>query len=300
MAAFGFATFPDPGSETRRPVSVDSEPAGSALLESEPVGSPADGIGPVALLPETVSGNEAVLTGRAVAFPRPANVSKARRYARADGTLLSFAVVNNRHRLRGFEGDRPFVSASVVKVMLLAAELKRLGRENLPLDPSTAQTMEAMITVSDNEAADEIYYREGDAGLNGVADRAGLANFSVAGHWGNAQITASDMARFMYGLDRNLTGPDAGWGKHFLASITEEQRWGIPEVVGPGWRIFFKGGWRQTELGELVHQVALLRHRSGVTSSLAVLSDGQASQTEAIEKIRRIASILFGAPPGNR
>ena len=165
------------------------------------------------------------------------------------------------------------------------------------MDPSTSQVLRAMITVSDNAAADVIYGRVGDEGLYEVADEAGLTSFSVAGYWANAQLTAVDMARFMRGLDRNLVGPRRGWARQQLASIVPDQSWGIPEAVGNGWRIWFKGGWRSTGLGEMVHQVALLRHSNGTVTSLAVLSDGQPSRVDAIEDIRRIAAILYGGVP---
>ncbi|MCB0829222.1 MAG: serine hydrolase, partial [Solirubrobacterales bacterium] len=232
-----------------------------------------------------------------VAYPSPPRVKKAQRYARSNDGLLSFAVIDDRNRLRGFEGNRKYVSASVVKVMLLAAELRRLRREGLDLDPLTSQVLEAMITVSDNNAADEIYYRVGDHGLNEVARKSGMDDFSVSGYWANARITAAGMARFMRGLGQNLPGVHGGWAKGLLASIADDQSWGIPEALGHEWRVFFKGGWRGTGLGEMVHQVALLRHRNGTKSSLAVLSDGQESQGEAMENVRRIATVLYGEPP---
>jgi beta-lactamase class A len=234
---------------------------------------------------------------REVAYPSPANVRQARRYASRDEGLLSFAVIDSDGNVSGFEGHRQYVSASVVKAMLLAAELRRLRREGLELDPLTKDVLSAMITVSDNIAADEIYYRVGDEGLYEVARKAGMEHFSVSGYWANAQLTAVDMARYMRRLDRNLTGPGADWARNQLRSIAPEQRWGIPEVVNADWQIHFKGGWRSTGLGEMVHQVALLRHAGGTVVSLAVLSDGQSSQGDAIEDIRRIAKKLFARPP---
>jgi beta-lactamase class A len=229
-------------------------------------------------------------------YPGPARIRKAVRYARKDEGFLSFAVIDSSGRMRGFEGHRQFVSASVVKAMLLAAELRRLSREGLELDPLTEEVLSAMITVSDNIAADEIYYRVGDEGLYKVARKAGMKDFSVSGYWANAQLTAVDMARFMRGLHRNLTGPYAKWARQLLTSIVPEQSWGIPEVVGSRWRTFFKGGWRSTGLGEMVHQVALLQHPNGTNVSLAILTDGQSSQGDAIEDIRQITKILFGRP----
>lgn len=221
-------------------------------------------------------------------------VRRATRYARRDEGPVSFALIDGRGRMRGFEQDRHFVSASVVKAMLLAAELRRLRAEGLEIDPVTASTLDSMITLSDNDAADVIYGRVGDAGLFEVAEEAGMSEFEVAGHWGNAELTAADTARFFRHLDRDLVGPYSGRAKELLNSVTTEQRWGIPAVAGDRWRPFFKGGWRSTDLGELVHQAALLEGAGNERISLAVMTDGQVSRTDAIADIEEITAILLG------
>lgn len=223
----------------------------------------------------------------------PEQLNAARRYARRRDGVVSFAVLDERG-LRGLEPHRQYVSASVVKAMLLAAELRRLRAEGRGLDPSTRAVLEAMITVSDNASADSIYYRVGDEGLGRVASAAGMKHFEVSGYWANAQITAADQARFFRALGRNLVGPHAGFARRLLGDIAEYQRWGIHAAVRPRWRVWSKGGWRTTGLGALVHQAAQVdsgRHRFG----LAVLTDGQPSQAYGEETIEGIARRLFAA-----
>jgi hypothetical protein len=194
--------------------------------------------------------------------------------------------------MRSAGGDQPYTSASVVKALLLAAELRRLEAEGAPLDATTQGKLRAMIAYSDNDAADAIYYRVGDAGLMTVAARAGMESFSVAGYWASAQITAEDMARLFARLDRVFHGPHSEFGKGLLGSVIEEQRWGIPAAAGRSWNVRFKGGWRSTELGELAHQAAELQ-RDGERISIAVLTDAQPSQTYAQETVRGVAERLL-------
>ncbi len=205
---------------------------------------------------------------------------------------MSFAVVDSRGRHRGLAAARRYVSASVVKVMLLAAELDRLRAAGLPLDPGTRRLLSAMITYSDNDAADSIYYRVGDGGLFAVARRARMRDFTVSGYWANAEISARDMAGLMAGLDRVLVGPHADFAARLLAAIVPAQRWGIPAVAPQGWRVRFKGGWRGTERGQLVHQVARLE-RGPREIALAVLTDGQPTMAYGIETVREIAERLL-------
>lgn len=241
-----------------------------------------------------VAKEEKAARQRREASEMKSRVSRAARYARRDEGLVSFALVDRRGRRHGFDEHRQYVSASAVKALLLAAELRRLKAARLPLDPATRSTLEAMITVSDNDAADLIYSRVGDTGLREVAEKAGMRAFDVSGYWGNAQLTAADLARFYSRLERNLAGPESRTAMEMLNSVIDEQRWGIPAVAGDRWRPLFKGGWITTGLGELVHQAALLKGPRGERVSLAVMTDGQPSRTDAIADIEKIAGILLG------
>ena len=236
-------------------------------------------------------------------YPPPAAVRRAQRFAAARG--VSFAVIDRSLGLRGYDQDRQFSSASVSKALLLAAELRRLDREGLPLDGDTRALLEPMITYSDNGAADAVYARVRDEGLDEVAERAGMGDFvPTPGFWGGDQITAADMARFFYRLDANLPGPHRAYAKRLLARITPVERWGIPEVLGGGWSIWFKGGWRppggEHNSGPVTHQAGLLEHRGGERLALAVLTDEAPWGGGGFETIEGLARRLLAKPPPYR
>jgi beta-lactamase class A len=236
------------------------------------------------------------------AYPPPAAIRRAQEYAAARG--ISFAVIDRAIGLRGYDYDRQFSSASVSKALLLAAELRRLQRESLPLDGETKALLEPMITYSDNRAADAIYARVGDAGLQDVASRAGMGSFEpVPGFWGGNQITASDIARFFHRLEANLPRPHRRYAMGLLARITPVERWGIPQAIGGGWSIWFKGGWRppgqEQTSGAVTHQAALLEHRRGERVALAVLTE-EAPGSSSFATIEGIAEILLSRPPPYR
>lgn len=254
-------------------------------------GTPAAQVHRIALEPEPADAR-----GK---LPSASGLRRAWAYARERGGLVSIAVVDTRGRLRGRHEGRRYVSASVVKAMLLAAELDRLSGEGLRLDPSTEQTLRAMITYSDNAAADTIYYRVGDAGLYRVARAAGMKRFTVSGYWANAQVTAADMARLFARLDAVMAGPEREFALGLLGSVIPEQSWGVPDAGGERWAVRFKGGWRETERGSLVHQAAELRV-DGRSLSIAVLTDGQRSQPYAIRTVRGVARRLLAGDQPSR
>ena len=232
------------------------------------------------------------------AIPGPSGMRRAWRYARRRGGLVSFAVVDTKGRMRTREGGRLYHSASVVKAMLLVAELRRLAEYGLPVDPGTEDLLEAMITWSDNDAADSIYARVGDPGLIAVAEAAKMRRFTVAGYWGNAQVTAADLAHFFSRVRRLLPRPHRQAGLRLLASVIPGQRWGLPKAAASGsWTVYFKGGWRATDSGELVHQAGWLKDGSRELT-IAVLTDAQPSRLYAIHTVRGVADRLVA--PGSR
>lgn len=251
-----------------------------------------------------VSGARAPVSSPAASAPVPpavpsaAAIRRAWRFAKRRGGRVSLAVVDTYGRLRGRDARRRYPSASVVKALLLAAELRRLRAEGVPLDETTAGLIKAMVVESDNDSADAIYARVGDPGLREVAERAGLRRFEVAVSWGYAQVTAADMARFFSRVRALLPRPHRRTGMGLLASITAEQRWGIPKAAGRHWKVHFKGGWRETGEGELVHQAALLRGKDGREMAIAVLTDAQPSRPYAIHTVRGVAGRLLPAGAG--
>jgi len=180
----------------------------------------------------------------------------------------------------------------VVKAMLLVAYLNRLAGKNEPLTADHEEDLHSMIRVSDNDAATAIWTHVGERGLYKLAAQAQMTGFAVADTWGRARITAEDQARFFADMV-DLTAPGyRDYARALLLSIVAEQSWGIPEVARPQWQVFFKGGWLTNERGSLVHQVARLE-REGSSWAIAVLTDGNPSDSYGRETIRGIAEHLL-------
>jgi beta-lactamase family protein len=237
-------------------------------------------------------------------YPPARAVRRAQEFAESRGDV-SFAVIDHSIGLRGYDPDRQFSSASVSKVLLLAAELARLQREDLPLDRRTKDLLEPMITFSDNRAANSVYAEVGDEGLETVAEHAGMGDFEATpGYWGGDRVTAADLARFFFRLESNLPGPHRAYAKGLLARITPVERWGIPRAISHGWSAWFKGGWRpagqKDTSGPVTHQAALLVHRGGERLALAVLTDETPGDATGYGAIEGVTERLLAQPPPDR
>jgi hypothetical protein len=226
------------------------------------------------------------------AFPWDKRVRAAKRYARRRGGSVSFAVISETGRLRGYRRGRRYPSASVVKAMLMVSYLRKKKVRRRRLRGSEKALISPMITRSDNGAASAMYSRVGPGGLEHLARAARMRRFEASSVWGGCQITARDQAKFMYRLRRLTPRRHRGYALGILRRIIPGQRWGIPPGKPKRWSIHFKGGWYPGGYGWRVHQVALLR-RNGRRLALAVLTEGGPSLSYGAETITGITKRLL-------
>ncbi len=86
------------------------------------------------------------------------------------------------------------------------------------------------------------------------------------------------------------------YARGLLSSIVAWQRWGFSRFsLAAGFRTFFKGGWRSTGLGRLVHEAALFE-RGPLRVSMAVLSDGNPSHDYGTATLRGVARAHLRTP----
>jgi hypothetical protein len=229
-----------------------------------------------------------------VGYPAPSAVARAASYLAGRTGRTAFAVMDSEGRLSGVNIHWTFVSASVVKAMLLVAYLRRLDAMGQHyVDSNSNSFLYPMINVSDNSAATQTWSIVGDSGLYAVAQAAGMTDFSLVGIWANAQISAADQARFFFNMDKLIPPEFVGYARRLLSTIAAYESWGIAAVARPqGYQVFFKGGWRGTDLGQLVHQVARLEGH-GRTFSIAVMTDGDPSMGYGIQTIQGVTGALL-------
>ncbi len=240
------------------------------------------------------------------AAPTSDQIASATDYLEGRRGRTAFAVIDSEGELSGVRTDTRFVTASVVKAMLLVQYLREVDRADRDLTSAERKVLDPMIRVSSNQAATAIWRRVGDAGLRRLAGVVGMTNFVIgpsyvgscrcsARAWARAQITAGDQARLFYELDGVLPERFREYAKNLLETVAAPQSWGIPQSARPGdWRVFFKIGLRATGLGGLIHQAARLERADSVVA-IAVLTDGDPSYAYGKRTVREVADRLVGA-----
>jgi hypothetical protein len=227
-------------------------------------------------------------------YPSPGAVAHAGSYLATRTGRTAFAVVDSEGRLSGVHLHWTFVSASVAKAMLLVAYLRRLDALGQHyVDSYSNSFLYPMINVSDNDAATKTWSIVGNAGLYAVARAAHMTDYSVYTDWASSQISAADQARFFFEMDSLIPREFVSYANRLLSTIAAYESWGIPAVARPqGYQVWFKGGWRSTGLGQLVHQVARV-HGHGRTFSIAVMTDGDPSMGYGIGTIQGVTGALL-------
>lgn len=222
-------------------------------------------------------------------------IGRARRWARGRPGTVAFAVMDH-GTVRSFQGQRQFRSASLVKAMLLVADLRHHAATGVPLSAADRSRHSLMIRVSDNGAATRTFGLVGRANVMRLARQAGMRHYRVGGNWGSSQLAANDQARFWRSLNGLLPAKYRGYGRNLLRTIDHSQVWGgAPVARARGYRTMFKSGWLPQPGGWFVHQ-GLRVERGTCTVGIAVLTGQQPSMATGVDSLRGVVDrLLSGA-----
>jgi hypothetical protein len=138
--------------------------------------------------------------------------------------------------------DRPFPTASLVKLYLAEGVLAAARASGAPLGEDDRQRIAAALTSSDDQAASELWViHDGPGVLADVAARYGLRGTAAPtpdpGAWGSTTTTAADLARFLVELPHRAHPDDAAWLLGLLRSATPLGADGFDQsfgLLGPG------------------------------------------------------------------
>ncbi|MGW5972880.1 serine hydrolase [Streptomyces sp. NPDC055186] len=217
------------------------------------------------------------------------------------GVLDPVAAVGVRH------GDRTFVTASIVKVDILAALLLGAQDAGRELTGEERAYAAAMIERSDNDSASTLWRSIGRAdGLDAANARFGLTRTTGGDgpRWGLTRTTVADqllLLRQVFGAgeDSELTGASRAYVRGLMEGVVPEQAWGVPVVTdgapgdgtsvdGSAWAV--KNGWVPRDATGLwaVNSVGRVTV-DGRDLLVAVLSDGNATMARGVALVEAAA-----------
>jgi hypothetical protein len=141
-----------------------------------------------------------------------------------------------------------FDSASVVKVTILSALLRKLQQEHRSLTAKQRQLATQMITVSDNNAASTLWAETGRPALQHFLDLAGMneTELGPSGYWGLTLITAHDeltLLKVLTSTNSVLTTASRNYVLGLMARVVSYERWGVPAGAPTAVTVHVKNGW---------------------------------------------------------
>jgi beta-lactamase class A len=188
---------------------------------------------------------------------------------------------------------RRFVSASIVKAVILAALLRWHQETGTPLSPWEEGEATLMITRSDNDAATDLWEWVGMSRLRRFLSLAAMneTELGSGGYWGLTQATAHDEMLLLDLLTRPnpvLSGASRSYQLRLMARVIPGQRWGTPAGAPRRVTAHVKNGWLPDGTGWHVNSIGAFTGR-GEDYAIAVLTDDNPSEQYGIDTIQDVA-----------
>jgi len=254
------------------------------------------------LAPPASAATAAVPPGACRSAPHPVLAARLARDIRAAGrgrvSTVSVRVEDPRRGLEcWFHGARQYDSASVVKVIILGALLRKALDRHRYLTSAEDAEASAMITISDNNAASALWAELGHRYLRHFLNLAGMKEtvLGPGGYWGLTQITAHDevlLLRLLLHKNRVLDTASRRYALSLMAQVIPSERWGVPAGAPTRLTVHVKNGWlpRATH-GWRIHSIGCFTGRGG-GYSIVVLTEDNPTMAYGVRTIEAIARVI--------
>jgi len=207
--------------------------------------------------------------------------------------LVSGATVTYRPHER-------YLTASVGKIAILTVLLVQAQAAGRELSAEERALADKMITISDNDAAHELWRATGrDAAMAAVGAALGLTEtVTTPESWGLTRTSAADQVRLVTALATGTPVLDrerCAYVLDLMAAVRADQRWGIGTVARPGDRVALKDGWLDYSGDDGRWTVNSVGRVTGDGRDLvvAVLSNDHATLEEGIRAVERAAATVI-------
>jgi beta-lactamase class A len=190
-----------------------------------------------------------------------------------------------------------FDSASVVKVTILSALLRKLQQEHRSLTAAQRALATKMIEISDNDAASILWNETGRTALQHFLNLAGMneTQLGPGGYWGLTQITAHDEMTLLQLLTRTntvLTTASRDYVLGLMAKVVSYERWGVPAGAPTDVTVHVKNGWLpQPTHGWRINSIGSFSG-AGHDYMIVVLSMDNPTMAYGVDTVQKVAEVI--------
>ena len=190
-----------------------------------------------------------------------------------------------------------FDSASVVKVTILSALLRKTQQQHRYLTRTEAALATEMITESDNAAASNLWDDVGRYYLQHFLNLAHMTQTSLGPgpYWGLTRITAYNevlLLRLLRSRNPVLDTSSRDYVLGLMARVIPAQRWGVPAGAPTSLTVHVKNGWLPLyPYGWRINSIGVFTGRGG-GYSIVVLTQDNPTMTYGIDTIEAVARVV--------
>jgi beta-lactamase family protein len=194
-----------------------------------------------------------------------------------------------------YHSQEHFYAASVIKVTILAALLRKAQEQHRKLTETELHEAWLMITQSDNSAANYLWFDVGIPFIQHFLNLAEMTQTKLDYHWGLSLLTARDeilLLKLLSGPNKVLNQASRIYAKYLMHHVTPDQQWGVPAGaprdvlvhVKNGWLPYPGSLWEINSLGIFTNA-----HRN---YQIAMLTYNNPSMEYGIETIESVAEVI--------
>jgi hypothetical protein len=211
--------------------------------------------------------------------------------------VVSAAVVDlDSGYLYQYRPGQQDITASIVKVQILATLLAQAQAVGRALSPAEQSLATSMIEESDNDAATALWDDVGGAPAVQAFDRSvGMNGTFPAFAWGLTVTTALDQVILLQHLvlpNPVLSSASRSYELGLMESVTPTQAWGVSAGAAPGTSVALKNGWLPVGPTWQINSVGWV-HGSGRDYLIAVLTSGNPSEEYGIQSVGLVAGACW-------
>ncbi|NHN54172.1 serine hydrolase [Calidifontibacter sp. DB0510] len=228
-------------------------------------------------------------------------------YQRQRGGNIALAIHDVRNNSYwGFYDSWRNETLSIVKVLILATVLRRCQERGIAMTSTQKSQAYAMITRSDNTAANSLLTWAGVANVRRVAGLYGLTSTYVNGGtyaggydwWGYSTTNARDQIRLLNGVMYGttvLTYTNREYLKSLMRQVVSSQRWGVSVPPLPSSNAWWtKNGWGPRSGGYRLNSIGHISG-NGRNYNAAILTRAPGGFYYGLDTINGVSRILYDA-----
>lgn len=243
----------------------------------------------------------------AATLTRAQLTAKLTAYQRSRGGTFSVGLYDRRnYSVFKYRPTWRNETLSIVKVLIMATVLRRCQERKVNLTKTQAEQAYAMITRSDNDAANALLTWAGVSNVRRVAGLYDLTSTVIQGGttagasnwWGYSTTTARDQLRLIHDViwgTSVITVANREYLKRLMAQVTPTQRWGVcapPLPTSNAWNT--KNGWGPRTGGYRLNSVGHISG-NGRDYVAVILSRAPEGYYYGRDTVNGISKILYAA-----